>query len=205
MQRVNGHVYLIDDDQSMRSSLGRTLRESGYLVQDYGSAQDFLAHSLPASPAVILMEMQIPDMTGIELQQRLSKIERHTPIIFISAKSEPQQIIDGLKNGAVDFLLKPFGMKQLLESINKAMKLDIKQVKKLVGVIQVSDRFKSLTPREGEVCALLVQGLKSKEVAQKLGITPSTVKIQKAKMMKKMQASSVLELATLYTKHQLNE
>ncbi|MBU3636068.1 response regulator transcription factor [Polynucleobacter sp. es-MAR-4] len=205
MQPVSGNLYLIDDDHSMRNSLSHMLRENGYMVQDFGSAHDFLNRSTPMSPAAILLDMQMPDMTGVELQERLITMERFTPIVFISGQSHPQQIVDGLKNGAIDFLLKPFGLKQLLESINRAIKLDDSLTQRLASGTQAINSFKSLTPREREVCDWLVKGLQSKDVAQKLGVAPRTVKIQKAKMMKKMGVSSVQELATLYVKNQLDQ
>jgi len=94
-----GHIYLIDDDESMRISLARMLRELGYLVEDYASAATFLEKSLPVSPAVIRLDMQMPDMTGIDLQERLIMLGRKTPIIFVSGQSHPHQIVQGLKRG----------------------------------------------------------------------------------------------------------
>lgn len=199
MQRINGYVYLIDDDLSMRSSLSIMLRENGYMVQEFSSAHEFLTQSTPTSPAVILLDMQMPDMAGVELQERLIEIERFTPVVFISAQSHPQQIIDGMKNGAIDFLIKPFGLKKLLEAINRALKIDSQMVGSMAGALRAVENFKSLTPREREVCCWLVKGLQSVEIAKKLGITPSTVKIQKSKMMKKMQVSTLQELTRLYT------
>lgn len=94
-----GHIYLIDDDDSMRSSLTRMLREVGYLVDDYASALNFLEKSVPVSPAVILLDMQMPDMTGIDLQEKLIQLGRKTPIVFVSGQSHPHQIVQGLKKG----------------------------------------------------------------------------------------------------------
>ncbi len=92
-----GHIYLIDDDESMRVSLTRMLRDLGYLVDDYAKAADFLEKSIPVSPAVILLDMQMPDMTGLDLQEKLVKLGRKTPIIFVSGQSHPHQIVQGLK------------------------------------------------------------------------------------------------------------
>ena len=102
-----GHVYLIDDDESMRLSLTRMLRELGYLVEEYASAKVFLDKSVPVSPAVTLLDMQMPDMTGLDLQESLRKLGRKTPIVFVSGQSHPHQIVQGLKRGALDFLFKP--------------------------------------------------------------------------------------------------
>ena len=95
-----GHIYLIDDDESMRVSLSRMLRELGYLVEDYSSAATFLQKSIPIAPAVILLDMQMPDMTGLDLQEKLLSLGRKTPIVFVSGQSHPHQIVQGLKKGA---------------------------------------------------------------------------------------------------------
>lgn len=205
MQRVNGYVHIIDGDGASRVSLSQMLRSSGYAVQEFSNAQQFLDQSLPTSPAVILMEMQIPDMPGIQLQKRLKEIKRSTPILFIASQAAPQQLIDGMKNGAIDILLKPFGLERLLEAINEAIDLDKKLSKRIVREVGVVKNYKSLTTREREVCQLLAKGLLSKEVAEKLGVTPSTVKIQKSKMMKKMQATSTEQLAIMYTQNHLEK
>ena len=126
-----GHIYLIDDDESMRISLSRMLRELGYLVEDYASATLFLEKSVPVSPAVILLDMQMPDMTGLDLQERLLKFGRKTPIIFVSGQSHPHQIVQGLKKGAVDFLFKPFNLEELLKAVADAIDFDSRQLKRL--------------------------------------------------------------------------
>ena len=104
----SGHIFIIDDDESICISLSRILSEVGYTVEYYSSGENFLIKSLPISPAVILLDMHMPDMTGVELQQKLLDIGRRTPIIFISGQSHPHQIVTGFKNGAIDFLFKPF-------------------------------------------------------------------------------------------------
>ena len=126
-----GHIYLIDDDESMRISLARMLRELGYLVEDYASASIFLEKSLPVSPAVILLDMQMPDMTGLELQEKLLKLHRKTPIVFVSGQSHPHQIVQSLKKGAVDFLFKPFNLEDLLKAVADTLDFDSRQLKRI--------------------------------------------------------------------------
>ena len=109
-----GHIYLIDDDESMRTSLGRMLKDVGYIVEEFSSALTFLEHSVPVAPAVILLDMQMPDMAGLDLQEQLLKYGRKTPIVFVSGQSHPHQIVQGLKKGALDFLFKPFNLEELL-------------------------------------------------------------------------------------------
>ena len=180
-----GTVYLIDDDDSIRSSLARMLRDVGYLVYDYPSASLFLSSNKFVSPAVILLDMQMPDLSGLELMDRLKKIGFTTPIVFLSGQSHPQEIVKGLKKGALDFLFKPFNLEELLNAIRDALDYDQKQFKSILKVSEIKKNFSTLTPREKEVCALLVKGLMNKEIAEQLGTTDATIKVHKARVMKK--------------------
>jgi len=200
-----GHIYLIDDDESMRTSLGRMLGEVGYQVQEYASATDFLEKSLPLAPAVILLDMQMPDITGLELQKELLSLGRKTPIVFISGQSHPHQIVQALKNGAVDFLFKPFNLEELLQALNEALKFDQRQLKSLTKEIETKKNYALLTPREKEVSALLVKGLLNKEIAQKLGISKATIKVHKARVIEKMQVTSMQELVKKYLEADLEK
>ena len=189
-----GTVYLIDDDDSMRSSLTRMLRDVGYLVYDYPSASLFLSSNKFVSPAVILLDMQMPDLSGLELMDRLKKIGFTTPIVFLSGQSHPQEIVKGLKKGALDFLFKPFNLEELLNAIRDALAYDQKQFKNILKVSEIKKNFSTLTPREKEVCALLVEGLMNKEIAEQLNTTDATIKVHKARVMEKMRASSLQDL-----------
>jgi len=200
-----GHIYLIDDDESMRTSLARMLGEVGYQVQEYASATDFLEKSLPLAPAVILLDMQMPDITGLELQKELLSLGRKTPIIFISGQSHPHQIVQALKNGAIDFLFKPFNLEELLQAINEALKFDQQQLKSIAKEIETKKNYALLTPREKEVSALLVKGLLNKEIAQKLGISKATIKVHKARVIEKMQVTSMQELVKKYLEADLEK
>ena len=185
------HVYLIDDDDSMRQSLTRMLREVGYLVDDYPSALHFLEKSIPVSPAVILLDMQMPDMTGIDLQEKLIQLGRKTPIVFVSGQSHPHQIVQGLKKGAIDFLFKPFNLEELLKAVSDAIEFDRNQLKRVSVAIETRKEYESLTPREREVCTWLVEGLLNKDIAVQLGTTDATIKVHKARVMSKMHVDSV--------------
>lgn len=186
-----GHVYLIDDDESMRLSLTRMLRDVGYLVEDYASAKVFLEKSVPVSPAVILLDMQMPDMTGLDLQEALLKLGRKTPIVFVSGQSHPHQIVQGLKKGALDFLFKPFNLEDLLKAVAEAVDFDSRQLKRVSIDVETRRDYERLTPREREVCAWLVKGLLNKDIAVKLGTTDATIKVHKARVMEKMHADSL--------------
>lgn len=198
-----GHIYLIDDDESMRISLTRMLRDVGYLVEDYASARVFLEKSVPVSPAVILLDMQMPDMTGLDLQEQLLKLGRKTPIIFVSGQSHPHQIVQGLKKGALDFLFKPFNLEELLKAVADAIDFDSHQLRRVSMDVQTKRDYESLTPREREVCAWLVKGLLNKDIAVKLGTTDATIKVHKARVMDKMHADSVQTLVKKYLESDL--
>jgi FixJ family two-component response regulator len=198
-----GHVYLIDDDESMRLSLTRMLRELGYLVEDYASAQVFLENSVPVSPAVILLDMQMPDMTGLDLQEALLKLGRKTPIIFVSGQSHPNQIVQSLKKGALDFLFKPFNLEELLKAVSDAIDFDSRQLKRVSIDVETKRDYERLTPREREVCAWLVKGLLNKDIAVKLGTTDATIKVHKARVMEKMHADSLQSLVKKYLESDL--
>ena len=198
-----GHIFLIDDDESMRISLARMLGELGYLVEDYASASIFLEKSVPVSPAVILLDMQMPDMTGLDLQEQLLKLGRKTPIIFVSGQSHPHQIVSGLKKGAVDFLFKPFNLEELLKAVADAVDFDRRQLKRISQDMETRRDYVSLTPREREVCGWLVKGLLNKDIAIKLGTTDATIKVHKARVMDKMHADSLQSLVKKFLESDL--
>jgi FixJ family two-component response regulator len=179
------------------------LRDVGYLVDDYSSAVKFLEKSLPISPAVILLDMQMPDMTGVELQEELVKLGRKTPIVFVSGQSHPHQIVQGLKKGAVDFLFKPFNLEELLKAVADAIEFDQRQLKRVSVDMETKREYERLTPREREVCIWLVQGLLNKDIAIKLGTTDATIKVHKARVMSKMHVDSVQMLVKKYLESDL--
>ncbi|NDC33158.1 MAG: DNA-binding response regulator [Burkholderiaceae bacterium] len=198
MSTLNGTIYLIDDDDAIRRSLSRMLADVGYDVFDYNSATSFLSNSRVVSPAVILLDMQMPDLSGLELLDCLEKNGSTTPIIFLSGQSHPQQIVKGLKKGALDFLFKPFNLEELLNAIQTALEYDRKQFKRILKTSEIKQNFLLLTPREKEVFFLLVSGLMNKEIAQQLGTTDATIKVHKARVMEKMRAASVQDLVRFH-------
>jgi FixJ family two-component response regulator len=205
MPKSTGHIYLIDDDESMRTSLTRMLREVGYMVEDHSSALTFLEKSIPVSPAVILLDMQMPDMTGLDLQEKLLQLGRKTPIIFVSGQSHPHQIVKGLKKGAMDFLFKPFNLEDLLKAVADAIDFDRRQLKRVSQNVETKKDYAKLTPREKEVCFWLVQGLLNKYIALKLGTTDATIKVHKARVMEKMHADSLQTLVKMFLESDLGE
>lgn len=189
------HIFVIDDNTMVAMSLGETLNRLGYSTEVYNDPLVFLQESMPVSPAVILLDMRMPNLSGVELQRRLLQIGRQTPIVFISGESQPTEIVEGLKQGAIDFLFKPFNLDNLLSAIEKALEKDIRKSKHILQQLNLRERYNSLTFREKEVCELLVQGLLSKVIAARLGISNATIKVHKSRVLEKMRATSLQQLA----------
>ncbi len=189
-----GHVYLIDDDPSVGRSLAFALGQSSYSVQTFSDPEAFLRDSLPLSPAVILLDMCMPRMHGIELQKRLLQSGRETPIVFISGESQPQEIVTAMKQGAIEFLLKPFGMAALLHAVEEGLARDRALHSQLVRTLEISARYKRLTDKEREVCSLMIRGFGNKEISEINGSAPATVKLHRARVLDKMGFESLPEL-----------
>jgi two-component system response regulator FixJ len=189
-----GHIYLIDDDPSICRSLAFTLSSSNYSVQTFDNPRVFLKDSLPISPAVILLDMRMPEMTGTELQTILRKNGRETPIIFISGESQPAEIIEAMKLGAIDFLLKPFSMEALMTAIENGLNKDRTRHNELVQDMDIRQRFGRLTEKEQEICRLMIKGYGNKEIAELNGSAPATVKLHRSRVLDKMGAETLPEL-----------
>lgn len=189
------HVYVIDDNKVVAMAISDTLQRLGYSTEVYNDPLVFLRESMPVSPAVILLDMRLPSMSGVELQKRLLELGRKTPIIFISGEWQSSEIVMGMKQGALDFLFKPFNLDELLTVIQKALSKDLQNSLATSRQLSMRERYNSLTPREKEVCALLVAGLLSKQVAAQLGITNATIKVHKSRVLEKMQTTSLQQLA----------
>lgn len=192
-----GHIYLIDDDPSICRSLAFTLSSSHYSVQTFDGPRAFLKDSLPISPAVILLDMRMPEMSGTELQSDLLKSGRETPIIFISGESQPTEIIEAMKHGAIDFLLKPFSMASLMAAIENGLNKDRSRQNDLVHNMDIRQRFHRLTEKEQEICRLMVKGYGNKEIAEINGSAPATVKLHRSRVLEKMGCETLPELIEL--------
>lgn len=189
------HVYVIDDNVSLAATLSETLKVLGFTTEVYNDPLLFLQESMPVSPAVILMDMRMPSISGVALQKKLLEIGRKTPIIFISGESASSEIVLGMKQGAMDFLFKPFNLDELLSAIQLALDKDLQNSQDSLQQLSLRERYNSLTAREREICALLVNGLLSKTIAADLGISNATIKVHKSRILEKMQAPSLQQLA----------
>lgn len=191
------HIYLIDDDDSMRASLTGLLEFFGYQVHAFSSAADFLEVQIHAAPAVIITDMRMPDLTGVELQAELQKRGRQVPMIFISGESTTPQVIEAMKGGAIEFLLKPFEREQLLAAVVQGLERDSSFMRKYIAGISLEERLKALTPRELEVYKLLGLGYNNTQIQEELSISLPTAKQYKAAVMEKLNLGSLSELLAL--------
>ena len=190
-----GHVVVIDDDPSVRRSLCTMLERAGYRVTDYESADAFLQNPVLPSPAVLLLDMRMPGTTGVMLQAKLKTLVTHpVPIVFVSGDSRPDEIISAMKQGAVDFLLKPFTAQAMLDVITRAMQVAVQSQEVRNKQAMVSERLQRLTPRELEICHWMVRGFSNQQIASLDGGAAATIKLHRSRVMEKMQAHSLPEL-----------
>lgn len=196
-QNHSKHIFLIDDDESMRTVLKGMLEFLGFQVNVYASAIEFLKVSMQAAPAVIITDMQMPDMSGVELQAELLKRGRQIPIIFISGESTLPQTISAMKQGAIEFLLKPFERDQLLSAVVRGLEQDVAYMRSYVVQTTLAEGLKGLSPREREVFELLAIGFNNLQIQEKLNISLPTAKQYKSEVMRKLNLSSLAHLIAL--------
>jgi len=189
-----GHVIVIDDDTSVRRSLCTMLERAGYAVSLYDCADAFLANPVVPTPAVILLDMRMPGTTGVGLQSQLKTLAKNVPVIFVSGDSRPEEIIAAMKQGAIDFLLKPFTAQAMMDVIQRAMRISEIALVEADKNLQVSERLQKLTPREMEVCHWMVRGYSNQQIATIDGGAPATIKLHRARVMDKMAATTLPEL-----------
>lgn len=189
-----GHVVVVDDDASVRRSLQAMLERSGYQVSAHDSAESFLHHASMSLPGVILLDMRMPGMTGVALQNQLPVMFRHVPVVFMSGDSRPDEIITAMKQGAFDFLLKPFTAQALLDVMQRAMDQARQTQITSTQKAKISLQLQRLTPREREVCKWMVRGYSNKQIASFDGAAPATIKLHRAHVMEKMGVKTLPEL-----------
>ena len=192
--RPHGNVIVIDDDASVRRSLSTMLERVGYEVSLYDCADTFLENPVVPKPAVIVLDMRMPGTTGIGLQSQLKTLAQSVPVVFVSGDSRPEEIIEAMKQGAVDFLLKPFTAQSMMDVIQRAMNMSHQAVVDEDKNLKVSERLQRLTPREMEVCHWMVRGYSNQQIATIDGGASATIKLHRARVMDKMGASTLPEL-----------
>lgn len=197
-------VYVVDDDSAVRDSVRWVLESAGYRIETFDSAEAFVAayQPQPGAPGCLLLDVAMPGMTGLELQQRLSAYSEALPIIFISAHGTVPTAVSAMRRGAVDFLMKPFNNHALLQRVEDALTKSRQYQVTQALASATTARLASLSEREREVLDAVVAGLTNKQIAQKLLITIKTVETHRAKIMKKTGAHSLAELVRLVVSSQ---
>jgi FixJ family two-component response regulator len=188
-------VFIVDDDADTRGAISRLVRSSGLAEQEFASARQFLDQYDEAKPGCLVLDIKMPVMSGLELQQSLHIKDVQLPIIFITGHGEVSVVTQAIRDGAVDVIPKPFRAELLLSRIQEAIALDLANRRKRVQVVEIQQRIKSLTDREYEVMQHLAAGDSAKQIAQKLSISPKTVDNHRAKALEKMQVDNPTQLA----------
>jgi FixJ family two-component response regulator len=192
-----GHVFLVDDDQDVRLSVADVLIQLGYGVRNFDSATSFLQQAMRCSPAVLVLDMRMPKMTGLDLQKTLIEKDWPIPIIYMSGDSQSQEIIDAMKLGAVDFLWKPITHTQLIQVVNKGLKLDAQLHEDQLRLKRVAALQQSLSAKEQEILSLMLLGHGNKAIGIEKNVMADTVKKHRAHIMAKMEVNSLAELLSL--------
>ena len=202
---VSPIVFVVDDDKSVREALSSLLRSEDLEVLTFSSAKDFLQFKRPDLPSCLVLDVRLPGLSGLDLQRELAAGNNPIPIIFITGHGDIPMSVRAMKAGAAEFLTKPFRDQDLLDAVRLAIKREGEAVKLRAQAAELRARHEMLTPREREVMALVVRGWLNKQIASQLGRSEITVKIQRGRVMRKMQVESVADLVRLAGKLGLPE
>jgi FixJ family two-component response regulator len=190
-------VLVVDDDPSVRKALCRLLKAAGMQVQGFASAEEFLEQPLPDGPACIVLDLQMPGSSGLDLQRTLVEKNASVPIVFLTGHGDIPITVQAMRGGAVDFLPKPVNDRDLLAAVGQALARHAETRRAGAEAADIRQRAESLSPREHEVMELVVRGLANKQVGRQLGVTEKTVKVHRAQVMRKMGAASLPDLVRM--------
>src|SRR3989440_729259 len=190
-------VFVVDDDVSVRESLESLIRCAGWQAETFASAQEFLVRPRVLAPSCLVLDVSLPGLNGLDLQKRVAADRSDMPIIFITGNGDVPMTVQAMKAGAVEFLTKPFGDDVLLSAIRNAIERSQATLGREAEIRAVRDGYKSLTPRERQVMALVASGLLNKQVGGELNISEITVKAHRGQVMRKMKADSLADLVTM--------
>jgi FixJ family two-component response regulator len=193
-------VYVVDDDESIRDAVRRLIASIGLRVETFGSTREFLGAKRGDAPACLVLDVRLPDVSGLEFQRDLAAANFHIPIIFITGHADIPMTVRAMKAGAVEFLTKPFRGQELLDAIQEAIAKDRVAWTERAEMAELRSRYDSLTAREKEVLKLVVSGLLNKQIGAELGTSELTIKTHRGRVMEKMRAESLADLVKMSEK-----
>jgi FixJ family two-component response regulator len=196
-RQSNATIAIVDDDPGVREGLSSLMRSAGWQVETFASAQEFMARPGVEAPSCLVLDLQLPGLSGLDLQKRMAEVGVEIPIVFLTGHGNIPDSVQAMKAGAVEFLTKPFDEQDLLQAIQEAIERDRRTRQQHADIRDLQNRHQSLTAREQEVMQQVISGLLNKQIASELNITEFTVKIHRGRVMHKMHAESLADLVRM--------
>lgn len=197
MAKEDPIIFVVDDDEAVRLSTEMLIRSMGLRVETFDSATEFLEDFDPQQPGCVILDIRMPGMSGLELQDHLNEMKASIPIIFVTGHGDVPMAVAAMKAGAIDFIQKPFRDQELIDRVHAALDEDREKRQEAAAQGEINERIKTLTSREFEVMGLVVDGKPNKAIAFDLGLSPRTVEIHRARVMQKMAAGSLADLVRM--------